>query len=147
MADKVKRVGNTVRREKNAEKMKRSLSLALALALIIVSALVGLKIAENTSVDAMSSSEKQSGSYPVSFSTNDIKDVRKAGKNMVYSAPQNPSRPMLQGVSKSSFPNIVKHLKKVNERRQLSSTLRRGSFQIEQSLWALTGAEAEDDLW
>jgi len=54
---------------------------------------------------------------------------------------------MLQGVSKSSFPNIVKHLKKVNERRQLSSTFRRGAFQIEQSLWALTGAEAEDDLW
>jgi len=66
---------------------------------------------------------------------------------MVYSAPQKPSRPMLQGVSKSSFPNIVKHLKKVNERRQLSSTFRRGAFQIEQSLWALTGAEAEDDLW
>ena len=83
MADKVKKVGNTVRRENNTKKMKRSLSLALALALIIVSALVGLKIAENTSVDAMSSSEKQSGSYPVSFSTNDIKDVKAFGKNVV----------------------------------------------------------------
>lgn len=83
MADKVKKVGNTVRRENNTKKMKRSLSLALALALIIVSALVGLKIAEKTSVDALSSKDDQSGSYPVSFSTNDIKEVKPFGKNIV----------------------------------------------------------------
>ncbi len=83
MAEKEKRVGNTVRREKKVKNFKRSLSLALVLALIIVSALVGLKIAEKTSVDALSSPEKQSGSYPVSFSTNDIRDVKSVGKNIV----------------------------------------------------------------
>lgn len=83
MAEKEKRVGNTVRRENKVKNIKRSLSLTLALALIIVSALVGLKIAEKTSVDALSSSEKQSDSYPVSFSTNDIRDVKSVGKNIV----------------------------------------------------------------
>ncbi len=83
MADKVKKVGNTVRRENNTKKMKRSLSLALALALIMICALVGLKIAEKTSVDALSSEKNQSGSYPVSFSTNDIKDVLPFGKDIV----------------------------------------------------------------
>lgn len=83
MAEKEKRVGNTVRRENKVKKFKRSLSLTLVLALIIISALVGLKIAEKTSVDALSSSEKQSGSYPVSFSTNDIRDVKAVGKNIV----------------------------------------------------------------
>ena len=83
MAEKEKRVGNTVRRENKVKNIKRSLSLTLALALIIVSALVGLKIAEKTSVDALSSSEKQSGSYPVSKTTNDIRDVKSVGKNIV----------------------------------------------------------------
>ena len=83
MADKVKKVGNTVRRENKVKNFKRSLSLALALALIIVSALVGLKIAEKTSVDALASGNNQSGAYPVSFSTNDIKDVKPFGKNIV----------------------------------------------------------------
>lgn len=83
MADKVKKVGNTVQKEKNARIFKRSLSLALALVLIIVSALVGLRIAEKTSVDALSSEENKSGSYPVSFSTNDIKDVLSFGKDIV----------------------------------------------------------------
>ena len=83
MADKVKKVGNTVRRENNVKTFKRSLSLALALTLIIVSALAGLKIAEKTSVEALNSEDKQSGSYPVSFSTNDIKDVTAFGNNIV----------------------------------------------------------------
>lgn len=83
MAEKEKRVGNAVRRENKVKNLRRSLSLALVSALIIVAALVGLKIAEKTSADALSSSEKQSGSYPVSFSTNDIRDVKPVGKNIV----------------------------------------------------------------
>lgn len=83
MAEKEKRVGNAVRRENKVKNLRHSLSLALVSALIIVAALVGLKIAEKTSADALSSSEKQSGSYPVSFSTNDIRDVKPVGKNIV----------------------------------------------------------------
>lgn len=83
MAEKEKRVGNAVRRENKVKNFKRSLSFSLVLGLIIVMALLGLKIAEKTSVEALSSENSQSGAYPVSFSTNDIKDVRMAGKNIV----------------------------------------------------------------
>lgn len=83
MAEKEKRVGNTVRRENKVKNIKRSLSLSLVLALIIVAALAGLKVAEKTSVEALSSKDKQSSSYPVSFSTNDIRDVREVGNNIV----------------------------------------------------------------
>ena len=82
MAEKVKYVGNTVRNEKIKQNFKRSLSFALALAIIIIAALVGLKIAEKTAVGALDS-EKDSGDYPVSFSTNDIKDVKVMGNNLV----------------------------------------------------------------
>ena len=82
MAEKVKYVGNTVRNEKIKQSFKRSLSFALALAIIIIAALVGLKIAEKTAVGALDS-EKDSGDYPVSFSTNDIKDVKVMGNNLL----------------------------------------------------------------
>ena len=82
MAEKVKYVGNTVRNEKIKQNFKRSLSFALALAIIIIAALVGLKIAEKTAVGALDS-EKDSGDYPVSFSTNDIKDVKVMGNNLL----------------------------------------------------------------
>ncbi len=82
MAEKVKYVGNTVRNEKIKQNFKRSLSLTLALLIIIVAALVGLKIAEKTAADAVES-EKDSGGYPVSFSTNDIRDVKTMGSNLI----------------------------------------------------------------
>ena len=83
MAEKEKRVGNAVRQENKVKNLKRSLSLALITGLIIVMALLGLKIAEKTSVDALSSENTKSGAYPVSFSTNDIKSVNPYGKNIV----------------------------------------------------------------
>ncbi len=75
MADKIRYVGNAVRKEKNIKNFKRSLSLTLALALIIIAALAGLKIAQKTAAGE-ESSKTQNGAYPVSFSTNDIRDVR-----------------------------------------------------------------------
>ena len=83
MAEKEKRVGNAVRQENKVKNLKRSLSLALITGLIIVMALLGLKIAEKTSVDALPSENTKSGAYPVSFSTNDIKSVNPYGKNIV----------------------------------------------------------------
>ncbi len=82
MAEKIKYVGNAVRNEKIKKNFKRSLSLALALALIIIAALVGLRIAEKTAVDALEN-EKDTGGYPVSFSTNDIRDVKVMGNNLL----------------------------------------------------------------
>jgi hypothetical protein len=83
MAEKIKRVGNTVRRENKVKNFKHTLSLALVSGLIIIAALIGLKMAEKTSVDALTSSDKQSGSYPVSFSTNDIRNVKSVSNNVV----------------------------------------------------------------
>ena len=83
MAEKEKRVGNAVRHENKVKNFKRSLCLSLTIGLIIVVALLGLKIAEKTSVDALSSEKSSGGAYPVSFSTNDIKSVEKAGRNIV----------------------------------------------------------------
>lgn len=83
MSDKIKRVGNAVREENNARKLRKSLRLALIIGLIIIMALAGLKIAEKTSVESLSSDNSQSGAYPVSFSTNDIKDVKAVGRNIV----------------------------------------------------------------
>ena len=83
MAEKEKRVGNAVRRENKVKIFKRSLSLTLIIWLIIVMAFLGLKIAEKTSVEALSSNNTSDGAYPVSFATNDIKDVKKAGRNIV----------------------------------------------------------------
>lgn len=82
MAEKIRYVGNTVRKEKNMKNFKRSLSLTLVMLVIIVAALAGLKIAQKTSVGYESGSN-QSGAYPVSFSTNDIRDVKVMGKSLV----------------------------------------------------------------
>ena len=83
MAEKEKRVGNTVRKENSVKNFKRTMTFAVILLLVVVAAFAGLKIAEKTSVEALSSENSSSGAYPVSFSTNDIKDVRKNGRNIV----------------------------------------------------------------
>lgn len=81
MGEKIKYVGNAVRNKKIKQNVRRSLSFTLALAIIIVAALVGLRIAEKTAVDALGKNEN--GGYPISFSGNDIKDVRVMDKNLV----------------------------------------------------------------
>ena len=83
MAETEKRVGNAVRHENSVKNFKRSMAFALLLLLVVIVAFAGLKIAEKTSVEALSSENSSGGAYPVSFSTNDIKDVKKAGKNIV----------------------------------------------------------------
>lgn len=82
MKEKIRYVGNVVRKEKNIKNLKRSLSLTLALIVIIIAALAGLKIAQKTAVGA-DETQSQGGAYPVSFSTNDIRDVRVMGKTLV----------------------------------------------------------------
>ena len=82
MADKIRYVGNAVRKDKEKKNFKRFLSLALALLLIIVSAVAGLNIARKTASDAYDGQQEGTG-FPVSFSTNDIRDVRAMGKTMV----------------------------------------------------------------
>ena len=82
MAENIRYVGNTVRKEKIKKNVRRSLSFTLILAVIIVAALAGLRIAEKTAVDAVGK-ETETGGYPVSFSTNDIRDVKVMGKNLV----------------------------------------------------------------
>ena len=82
MADKIKFVGNTVRKEKNIKNFKRSLSLTLALGLIIIAILAGLKIAQKTAVGE-ETTKTQAGAFPVSFSTNDIRDVRVMDKTII----------------------------------------------------------------
>ena len=82
MADKIRYVGNAVRKEKNIKNLKRSLSLTLALLVIIIAALAGLKIAQKTAAGE-ETSKAQTGSFPVSFSTNDIRDVRVMDKTLV----------------------------------------------------------------
>ena len=74
MADNIRYVGNAVRKEKEKKNFKRYLSLILALVLIIISAAAGLNIARKTSSEAYAG--QQGGSFPVSFSTNDIRDVK-----------------------------------------------------------------------
>jgi hypothetical protein len=81
MADKIRYVGNAIRKEKEKKNFKRYLSLILALALIIISALAGLNIARKTSAEAYDG--QQGGSFPVSFSTNDIKDAKVMDKTIV----------------------------------------------------------------
>ncbi len=83
MAEKIKYVGNAVRNEKIKKNFKRSLSFALALALIIIAALAGLNIAKKTAADALESQQDENAGYPVSFSTNDIRDVKVMGKKLV----------------------------------------------------------------
>ena len=83
MAEKEKRVGNAVRKENSIKSFKRTMTFALLLVLVAVMAFAGLKIAEKTSVEALSSENSSGGAYPVSFSTNDIKDVKKVGRNIV----------------------------------------------------------------
>ena len=83
MAEKEKRVGNAVRKENSIKSFKRTMTVALLLVLVAIMAFAGLKIAEKTSVEALSSENSSGGAYPVSFSTNDIKDVKKAGRNIV----------------------------------------------------------------
>ena len=82
MADKIRYVGNAVRKAKIKTNFKRSLNLTLVLAVIIIAALIGLDIAEKTAVDSLGQ-ESESTGYPVSFSTNDIRDVKVMGKNLV----------------------------------------------------------------
>ena len=82
MKEKIRYVGNTVRKEKNIKNFRKTLSLALALAVIIIAALAGLKIAQNTAVGA-NDTKTQSGAFPVSFSTNDIRDVRVMNKTLI----------------------------------------------------------------
>ena len=82
MADKIRYVGNAVRKAKIKTNFKRSLNLTLVLAVIIIAALIGLDIAEKTAVDSLGK-ESESTGYPVSFSTNDIRDVKVMGKNLV----------------------------------------------------------------
>lgn len=82
MKEKIRYVGNAIRKEKNIKNLKRSLSLTLALLVIIIAALAGLKIAQKTAVGA-DETQNQGGAYPVSFSTNDIRDVRVMGKTLV----------------------------------------------------------------
>ena len=81
MADKIRYVGNAVRKEKEKMNFKRFLILILALVLIIISAAAGLNIAKKTAADAFDG--QQEGGFPVSFSTNDIRDVRVMGNTMV----------------------------------------------------------------
>lgn len=83
MAEKEKRVGNTVRKENSVRSFKRSMTFVVVLFLVVIAAFAGLKIAEKTSVETLSSENSSGGAYPVSFSTNDIKDVKKAGNNLV----------------------------------------------------------------
>lgn len=82
MAEKIRYVGNGAESKKTKKNFKRSLSFALALVLIIIAALAGLRIAEKTAVD-VSDTESESNGYPVSFSTNDIKDVKAMDKTLV----------------------------------------------------------------
>lgn len=82
MAEKEKRVGNAVRKENSARSFRRTMTLALLLILVALMAFAGLKIAEKTSVEALSSQNSSGGAYPVSFSTNDIKDVKSVGGNI-----------------------------------------------------------------
>ena len=95
MADKIKYVGNTVRKNKENKNFKRYLSLALALLLIIVSAVAGLNIARKTAAEAYEGQQQGNG-YPVSFSTNDIKDVRAMSKTLVVL-----TKKFVTGLSKS----------------------------------------------
>lgn len=83
MADNIRYVGNSVRKEKNKQNFKRSLSLTLVLALIIIAALAGLKIAEKTAPDDGETALTESDGYPVSFSGNDIRDTKVMGNNIV----------------------------------------------------------------
>lgn len=82
MDEKIKYVGNAVRKEKNIKNFKKSLSLTLALAVIIIAALAGLRIAQKTAVGG-EDTKIQSGAFPVSFSTNDIRDVRVTDKTLI----------------------------------------------------------------
>ena len=82
MADKIRYVGNAAPKGKENKSFKRYLSLILALVLIIVSAVAGLNIARKTASDAYEG-QKQGNGFPVSFSTNDIRDVRAMGKTIV----------------------------------------------------------------
>ena len=67
MAEKEKRVGNTVRKENSVKNFKRSMTFAVIMILVVIAAFAGLKIAEKTSVEALSSENSSGGAYPVSF--------------------------------------------------------------------------------
>ncbi len=82
MADKIRYVGNAVRKQKEKKNFKRYLSLALALLLIIISAIAGLNIARKTATEAYAGQQEGNG-YPVSFATNDIRDVKAMDKTVV----------------------------------------------------------------
>lgn len=83
MADNIRYVGNTVRKEKNKRNFKKSLSLTLVLALIIIASLAGLKIAEKTAPGIGETAEVENEGYPVSFSGNDIREADVMDKNIV----------------------------------------------------------------
>ena len=55
MAEKEKRVGNTVRKENSVRSFKRSMTFVVVLFLVVIAAFAGLKIAEKTSVETLSS--------------------------------------------------------------------------------------------
>ena len=83
MADNIRYVGNTVRKEKNKRSFKYSLNLTLVLALIIISILAGLKIAQKTAPGKSEIAEVESDGYPVSFSGNDIREADVMDKNII----------------------------------------------------------------
>lgn len=83
MADNIRYVGNTVRKEKNKRSFKYSLNLTLVLALIIISILAGLKIAQKTALGKSEIAEVESDGYPVSFSGNDIREADVMDKNII----------------------------------------------------------------
>ena len=83
MADNIRYVGNTVRKEKNKRNFKRSLSLTLVLALIIIAALAGLKIAEKTAPGTDETADIENDGYPVSFSGNDVRDADVMDGNII----------------------------------------------------------------
>ena len=83
MSDKIKYVGNAVRQAKLKKNFKRSVIISLALTVLISAALAGLNIAQKTAADSYDIQQEVSEGFPVSFSTNDIRDVRATEKTLI----------------------------------------------------------------
>lgn len=86
MKEKIIPVGNTVRQEKKKKRIKGSVITAALLALLctlfVLISLIGSGESDFYSgIGALSSAEEEAG-FPVSFSTNDIIDVRAMGKKL-----------------------------------------------------------------